>query len=196
MRIAILSDGRPGHYNQSLGIAKIISEERDTAVTIIESKLKLNSFRSVLRLYQRSLIKNFITKNAQKIIDLYEIKFINEYDLIISSGGDVAYLSASLSKVFNIKNIHIGSVRHINLKSYDLHITLEKNEDSPNNLVTELPPTKYTPVNDGIKKNKILFLIGGDGAGYSYSLDDWKSFIKNVQEEQVLLMRSIFMIRQ
>ena len=182
MRIAILSDGRPGHYNQSLGIAKIISEERDTAVTIIESKLKLNSFRSVLRLYQRSLIKNFITKNAQKIIDLYEIKFINEYDLIISSGGDVAYLSASLSKVFNIKNIHIGSVKHINLKSYDLHITLEKNEDSPNNLVTELPPTKYTPVNDGIKKNKILFLIGGDGAGYSYSLDDWNSFIKNVEE--------------
>ena len=70
MRIAILSDGRPGHYNQSLGIAKIISEERDTAVTIIESKLKLNSFRSVLRLYQRSLIKNFITKNAQKIMNM------------------------------------------------------------------------------------------------------------------------------
>jgi len=180
MKIAIVSDDRPGHFNQSFGVSKIISENRNASTAIIESKLKINPLRSVIRLYQRSLVKNFNVKNAKKIIDLYEIKFTSDYDLIISSGGDVAYLSASLSKVFGIKNIHVGSVKYIDLKYFDLHITLEKYEDSPNNLVTELSPTKYTPVNNEVKKNKILFLIGGDGAGYSYSIDDWKLFIKNI----------------
>jgi mitochondrial fission protein ELM1 len=43
VKVAILSDGKPGHFNQSIGIADIISEdvEVDYKVFDIEPKFKL-----------------------------------------------------------------------------------------------------------------------------------------------------------
>jgi hypothetical protein len=50
MKVAILSDDRPGHFNQSKGVVNLISEDIDLEYTVFSSKLKLHFLRSPLKL--------------------------------------------------------------------------------------------------------------------------------------------------
>ena len=168
MKAIILSDGIPGHFNQSIGIASLISEEIPIKYKIVESKLTFNIFRSLFMQYQKFLAKKFNDKNAQKIINMHQKICVDDIDLIISCGKKVAYHSAAISKVSSIINIHAGSVNNIDLKNFSVHITGEAVENSPNNVSSVIAPTKCKPViRKSQKTNKVLFLIGGDGAGMS-----------------------------
>ena len=183
MKVAILSDDRPGHLNQSKGVVNLISEDIDLEYTVFSSKLKLHFLRSPLKLYQKFLAKNFNKTNAKKIIKIFQYVDLEDFDLLISSGGNTIYHSAALSNLFKIKNIHIGSIKGINLANFEAHITTDAVINSPNNIVTDLAPTRFKPdVNEKSKSNKSLFLLGGDGAGYLYDESDWRNLINNIKD--------------
>ena len=75
----------------------------------------------------------------------------DRFDLIISTGKKVSYHSAALSFKSDIKNIHIGTLKNINPKYFDIHITSYEDNFSPNNIFTIIPPTRIS----SIKKLKI-----------------------------------------
>ena len=83
MRILILSDGIPGHFNQSLGIVKILSEEIKIDYEIIESKLKYKLLRSFLMQLQKLLSMNFNLINAKIILGLFHKIDLTNFDLIV-----------------------------------------------------------------------------------------------------------------
>ena len=183
MKVAILSDDKPGHFNQSKGVVNLISEDIDLEYTVFSSKLKLHFLRSPLKLYQKFLAKNFNKTNAKKIIKIFQYVDLEDFDLLISSGGNTIYHSAALSNLFKIKNIHIGSIKDINLANFEAHITTDAVINSPNNIVTDLAPTRFKPdVKEKSKSNKSLFLLGGNGAGYLYNESDWKNLINNIKD--------------
>ena len=183
MKVAILSDDRPGHFNQSKGVVNLISEDIDLEYTVFSSKLKLHFLRSPLKLYQKFLAKNFNKDNAKKIIKIFQHVDLKDFDLLISSGGNTIYHSAALSNLFKIKNIHIGSIKDINLTNFEAHITTDAAIDSPNNIVTDLAPTRFKPdVKAKSKTNRSLFLLGGNGAGYLYDESDWKYLINGIKD--------------
>ena len=183
MKVAILSDDKPGHFNQSKGVVNLISEDIDLEYTIFSSKLKLHFLRSPLKLYQKFLAKNLNKTNAKKIIKIFQYVDLEDFDLLISSGGNTIYHSAALSNLFKIKNIHIGSIKDINLTNFEAHITTDAVINSPNNIVTDLAPTRFKPdVKEKSKSNKSLFLLGGNGAGYLYDESDWKNLINNIKD--------------
>ena len=183
MKVAILSDGRPGHFNQSKGVVNLISEDIDLECSVFSSKLKLHFLRSPLKLYQKFLAKNLNKTNAKKIIKIFQYVDLEDFDLLISSGGNTIYHSAALSNLFKIKNIHIGSIKDINLTNFEAHITTDAVINSPNNIVTDLAPTRFKPdVKEKSKSNKSLFLLGGNGAGYLYDESDWKNLINNIKD--------------
>lgn len=184
MKIGILSDGKPGHLNQSIGVASILSEDLEFSFTIIDLSMRYSSLQSLSRIYQRFLCRNFNKINAVKIINLFHPIYVDDYDLLIATGGNTAYISASLGKNNNIKVIQIGTVKGIDLKNYSAHITIEAKDKSPNNIVTTLAPTRYSPIEtiNREKQNKALFLIGGDGSGYKYNLDDWSELVRNIKK--------------
>ena len=183
MKVAILSDDRPGHFNQSKGVVNLISEDIDLKYTVFSSKLKLHFLRSPLKLYQKFLAKNLNKTNAKKIIKIFQYVDLEDFDLLISSGGNTIYHSAALSNLFKIKNIHIGSIKDINLANFEAHITTDAVLNSPNNIVTDLAPTRFKPdVKEKSKSNKSLFLLGGNGAGYLYDESDWKNLINNIKD--------------
>ena len=182
MKVAILSDDRPGHFNQSKGVVYLISEDIDIEYTVFSSKLKLHFLRSPLKLYQKFLAKNFNKTNAKKIIKIFQFVDLEDFDLLISSGGNTIYHSAALSNLFKIKNIHVGSIKDINLANFEAHITTDAVINSPNNIVTDLAPTRFKPdVKEKSKSNKSLFLLGGNGAGYLYDESDWKNLINGIK---------------
>ena len=124
MKVGILSDGKPGHLNQSLGIANILAEDLKLDLITIDLSMKCSVFKSFLRLYQRFLCRDFNEINANKIINLFHPISVSDSDLLIATGGNTAYISASLGKKHNIKVIQIGSVKGIDLKNYLAHITV------------------------------------------------------------------------
>ena len=67
MKVGILSDGKPGHLNQSIGVATILSEDLEFNFTIIDLSMKYSSLQALSRLYQRFLCRNFNKINAGKI---------------------------------------------------------------------------------------------------------------------------------
>ena len=183
MKVAIISDDKPGHFNQSKGVVNLISEDIDLEYTVFRSKLKLHFLRSLLKLYQKFLAKNFNKTNAKKIIKIFQYVDLEDFDLLISSGGNTIYHSAALSNLFKIKNIHIGSIKDINLNNFEAHITTDAVINSPNNIVTDLAPTRFKPdVKEKSKSNKSLFLLGGNGAGYLYNESDWKNLINGIKD--------------
>ena len=183
MRILILSDGIPGHFNQSIGIAKILSEEFEVVYEVVESKLKYNALRSILMQLQKLFVINLNLFKANLILSFFYNIDIDKFDLIISTGKKVAYQSAALSLISGKKNIHAGTIKIIDKKFYTAHITGLADRQSPNNIVTTIPPTKYKLINYANNKdNKLsLFLIGGDGAEYSYDLNDWGMLATNIE---------------
>ena len=183
MRILILSDGIPGHFNQSIGISKILSEEFEVVYEVVESKLKYNALRSIIMQLQKLFVINLNLFKANLILSFFYDIDLDKFDLIISTGKKVAYQSAALSLISGKKNIHAGTIKIIDKKFYTAHITGLADRQSPNNIVTPIPPTKYKPINYvNNKDNKLsLFLIGGDGAGYSYDLNDWAMLVKNIE---------------
>ena len=183
MKVAILSDDKPGHFNQSKGVVNLISEDIDLEYTVFSSKLKIHFLRSPLKIYQKFLAKNFNKTNAKKIIKMFQYLDLRDFDLLISSGGNTIYHSAALSNLFKIKNIHIGSIKGINLDNFEAHITNEAVIDSPNNIITDLAPTRFKPdVKENSRSNKLLFLLGGNGAGYLYEKSDWINLINNIKD--------------
>ena len=128
-------------------------------IKLIDLLLKNPLHKPFLRFYQRFLCQNFNETNANKIINLFQSIAVSDFDLLIATGGNTAYISASLGIKHNIKVIQIGSVKGIDLKNYFAHITVEPKDKSPNNIVTVLAPTSYKPID--LFKNQWLWLNCG-----------------------------------
>jgi mitochondrial fission protein ELM1 len=132
---------------------------------------------------QKLLVINLNLFKANLILSFFYKIDLDKFDLIISTGKKVAYQSAALSLISGIKNIHAGTLKTIDKKFYTAHITGLVDRQSPNNIVTTSPPTKYKPIKYANNHNNklSLYLIGGDGAGYSYDLSDWAMLATNIE---------------
>ena len=66
-------------------------------------------------------------------------------------------------------------------------VTAEKYHDHPSNIVAAITPNKYSPAICSFAAQKenlsehILFLIGGEGIGYSYSTNEWESMLTSIK---------------
>ena len=80
MRILILSDGMPGHFNQSIGIAKILSEEIEVVYEVVESKLKFNALRSISMQLQKLLVINLNLFKANLILSFFYKIDLDKFD--------------------------------------------------------------------------------------------------------------------
>ena len=183
MRIAIISDGIPGHFNQSIGVANLLAEDIPSQQTIFKIVHKFPLMRSITRLYLRHLLKSAKILKIQKILDIYHPLNLKDFDLIIATGGNTSFITAALSKKYNIPSIQIGSLRCIRASYFTAHITIEPDINSSSNIVTLLAPNKYKPnlERNKMNNNNALFLLGGDGAGYTYSMEDWEDLEKNIK---------------
>ena len=181
MRILILSDGKDGHLNQSIGIAEILRDRIELSYDIHEARLKLNFLRGLIHIVIKKLSKKFDLINVEKILNLYKKIDIEKYHLIVSTGGSLRILSAALARKYNIKNIHNGSLRGFSSNYFTANISIDKTND-PSAIHTLIPPNKFKPLKYFKKKNRVLFLIGGNGSGYKIKKRDIKTLCKNIQK--------------
>ena len=107
LKILLISDSKPGHLSQSLGLIKVIEGIRPVEVTELVVSLRLK----ILRL----LLRYAINKNSRWIAFLveksygFEIQENSGFHLIVSSGGDTSFANAALAKEWGIPNFYLGS---------------------------------------------------------------------------------------
>lgn len=181
MKTLILSDGLDGHYNQSIGIAAILQETTLPSYKVVEVKLKFTFLRGLQYTYIKLLSKNLTNTNIKIILSFFNKIDPSEYALLISTGGKLSVFNAAIAKKFNIKNIHNGSLRGISNEYFEATIVLGgKIKKNSNSIHTILPPNRFNPLNHAKNKNKVLFLIGGNGSGYKYKKEDFIELCKQI----------------
>ena len=192
IKICHLSEGVAGHDGQVLGVIKTLRDAGyDVLTKTVSVKWKIHLLRGLLRLISRKLSKypNFIS--TKLILFCYKFSSVNEVDVIISGGANLAPLNLAISKTLKVKNIHLSTPRDWKISDFSAYITSSKVSSSPSNLVPEIVPNQFDPKTckdegtkfisekgiEGIKFS--LLVLGGDGIGYTYTKKEWIEILDN-----------------
>ncbi|GIU00853.1 hypothetical protein TSL6_13590 [Sulfurovum sp. TSL6] len=187
-KVLILSDGRPGHFNQSLAVAEAMKKLDVVEVKYIEVKIKK---------FGKYFLRAFLNAGlGQKLCEgSYLLKFIHllyegytwdkEPDIIISAGKDTSLLNALLALTYGSKNFFIGHPKKLDHHLFTAVFTvLDLGFD--NQIVLDVAPTlSYSgDLNEFANKYGLdlqseyyTLLIGGDGSGYQYDEEDIEKLI-------------------
>jgi len=187
-RILVLSDGRPGHYNQSLAVAEALSQREDAEVTVVEVEVKKSAKYLLRMLLNTPLGKKWLAKwmRPERIGWFYEgYTYEGKPDVVISSGKDTSMLNALLGLLYGAKTLFVGNPKKLDHRLFTAVLTvLDLGFD--NQILLDVAPTlPYTgDINTfcnehGLDPNAIYYvlLIGGDGSGYVYSDAEYDALI-------------------
>lgn len=187
----ILSDGRPGHFNQSLAVVDAIKRLYKVEVTYIDIKVKrLGKYLLRLLLNSKRARTLFRGKFSLKIIQMFYkgYEWTEHPDIIISAGKDTSLLNALLALMHGSKNIFIGYPKKLDNHLFTMVLTvLDLGFD--NQIVLDVAPTRsyHSDLKEFAKKYDLdlqseyyTLLIGGNGSGYRYGEEDIAQLINFV----------------
>jgi mitochondrial fission protein ELM1 len=184
LRAWVLSDGQPGHYNQSRGMIQALRRIRPVDVSWVNAELRLGLARNLLR---------SCLNRDQAPHSLWPLRLAYRFDalpgagcdLIVSAGGKTSFANAWLAAVLAVPNLYAGSLRGLSARRFSVVLTLEPVPGAASNLVVPLPPSAID--SDQLDELGAAFraqlgppgqrywalLVGGAGAGYRYARADW-----------------------
>ena len=94
-KVLIISDGKPGHLNQSIAFCKI----KDISYDILEIKFKSKFHKILSYLFDRV---DFYT---EFLFDEHKVFYPDFYDAIVSTGSGTYYFNKLIGKKYNKKSI-------------------------------------------------------------------------------------------
>ena len=124
----VISDGVPGHYNQSKGVLFALSQHYQLDVHWIELKLSKPFLRRPL-----AWLLNKSIPSLSKLSHFYQGDALaaQRPDVVIGAGGNSAYAIAWISRAYQAKNIFCGSLRHLKAELFDAILVLEPDMPAP-----------------------------------------------------------------
>ena len=190
-RILILSDGKPGHYNQSLGIIDRLSNVCAETIQIkFKRKWRDNLIRVTMRLLGGiKLPDGFIKAVLTWGLDNSSTKSLlkaDKFDIILSTGSSVAPINLLLGKLTGSKTVVCTRPSPLGIKHFDLALLPEHSRPRriPKNVVMTFGvPNRITPESVekagtelsrqvSISGNGVIgVLLGGDDPYYRISPD-------------------------
>jgi len=127
MKILIISDGRPGHYNQSLGI---VSQMKDVDFYLIEVKFRSKRRDNLLRVLVQLL--GWMSMPDGLIIHLLDMALsqgsagemltCEDYDIILSTGSSVAPINLLMGKLIDAYVVVCTRPSPLGIAYFDLAI--------------------------------------------------------------------------
>jgi mitochondrial fission protein ELM1 len=162
-RILIISDGKPGHLNQSIAFCKIKNIDYD----IKEVKFKSKFHKSLSYIFDKiGFFTETLFQNDLEVINL------ELYDGIISTGSGTYYFNKLLAKKYDKKSIALMLPK--SYKYSDFYYIIAQEHDYPpmlNNLIT-IPLNLSSTASKGYiqkdeTKKSLAIILGGDNAVFS-----------------------------
>ena len=127
MKIVILSDNKPGHYKQSLGIVEQLPESETEWLTVeFRHKWRDNLLRVFMCLFGgvplpasliQTLLRWSLTAEAYKALT-----DLRTPDIILSTGSSVAAVNLLLGKMFGAKTVTCRRPSPLGVRNFDLAI--------------------------------------------------------------------------
>lgn len=177
----ILSDGLPGHVNQSRGLVRWLGErfELQTAETSISLRAK-----PVTRWLAPAFANGSGGLGAFRAFHRGALPAAAP-DLIVSAGGNTASANVLLARHWQCANVFLGSKRRVDAGGFTAHMTLEPTGEAAN-IVMNIAPSPLLPAamaaagqrfaaEHGLDGEAMwLMACGGDGAGIAYRAAHWR----------------------
>jgi mitochondrial fission protein ELM1 len=185
LRVLVLSDDQPGHYNLSRGIVAALRRIQPVTESWITMKLRTGLGRNVLRAYLNSAHKPASVSWLKLFYKMNRFP-AEACDLIVSAGGKTSFANAWLAQCLGVPNLYAGSLRRLSSQLFSVVLTLEPVQGAAGNLVLDLPPSaidfdalqfqgqSFLNQLGADEQRCWTLLIGGNGAGYQYRRQDWQ----------------------
>lgn len=188
----VISDGIPGHFNQSKGILLALEQLYDLNVEWIELYLKSGIYRRVLSWLLNRCAARQVQLSTGLIPFFYQGKLPSgQPDIVIGAGGKSMFAVGWLGQALAAKTIFAGSLRQLKPKLFNAVLILEPNAQAPFiSLQTSPMPISQALLKQAAEtwlaeqhqhgqcqseKPLWAMLIGGDGAGAHYQDSDWSN---------------------
>lgn len=184
----VISDGIPGHFNQSKGILLALEQLYALQVEWISVKLKSGAYRRILS----ALLNRFnLSLTLFPVFYKATLPVGQTPDIVIGAGGRTSFAVAWLGQCFKAKNIFSGSLRGLKSSLFSAVLILEHSEQPE--VITM--PVSPMPVNQQRLQQAAqtwrdanlhaelplwAILIGGDGAGAVYQDTDWQDLAQQL----------------
>ena len=126
MRAILLSDGKPGHYNQSLGVIERMPECEYHWIDVkFRSKQRDNLLRVLMRLFGRFRLSRWLIKACLHMAlqqDILDEIYAVEPDFILSTGSSVAAPNLLIGQLFDAKTVTCRRPSPVGIHHFDLAI--------------------------------------------------------------------------
>ncbi|GAB2509719.1 ELM1/GtrOC1 family putative glycosyltransferase [Microbulbifer agarilyticus] len=180
LNICLLSDGIPGHVNQAHGFVDWLREAGfHPQVQVIECTPKTKWLRPLLA--SASNIATGPGVITRTILASHRLQpFPQQPQLILSAGGNTRFANTALAQFWTCPNVFLGSPRKLAPHTVSALLTLEPSPGfTHNNLVVDFAPARISSKKPS--PNTWALLLGGNGSGYQYELQDWQAILQWAQ---------------
>lgn len=170
-KVLIISDGKPGHENQSIAFAKLKGLQYD----IVNVKFCCKFMK----------IASYILDRVHVYINLQNIKIKNrDYKAVVSTGSNTYYTNKYLSKKLGIKSIAIMFPKGFRYDNFD-YIVANAHDNPPkrdNIVITPLTLSTNEPKGyiKRSEKKSLAIIIGGDNSIFTMKADRIKKEIDKI----------------
>lgn len=181
LQILILSDGRPGHYHLSEGVAAAIARRRPVEVRRLAiARRRLAPSRLLARMVDVGRTKLALRSGY----GLSETAF-GRPDLVISAGGDTLAANVAIARLAGCPNIYCGTLKHFADDDVSLVVTSYERFAQRRHHLVALKPSGMdrasleaarvdrTPLAPGAAPRLAGLLIGGDSGLFTYDRAEW-----------------------
>ncbi|MBM4163444.1 MAG: hypothetical protein FJ222_03255 [Lentisphaerae bacterium] len=189
IRCLILSDNKPGHVTNSMGVFKAIQTIVAAESVVLQVRLRLKMIRYPLRwLLNRPTLLRRIPAGTQRrlmglVYQMCEPQHLDPtqpFDWVISSGGDTSFLNVWLAQRHGLRNMYCSALRGLNPALFTVYFSLGAASVHNNNIRVPFIPLltdrarileqgQQFRTAHGLEHQTVwCVLIGGDGAGYHY----------------------------
>jgi mitochondrial fission protein ELM1 len=157
-KLLIISDGKPGHLNQSIAFAKLMDYEYD----ILEISFKKKWFKSLSYILSKLNIFTFRLFDYKKSV----LNHMTQYQLVVGAGSSTYYFIQTITNKYFLKSVVMMLPKGYDYSKFD-YIFAQEHDNPPNKKnIIKLPVNMSVNEPKGyIKKSdqkSVGIIIGGD----------------------------------
>lgn len=182
LKVCWLMDQRPGHLTKVRGILKALSCHAELTVQEIPVRWKPRFLRTILPHAPGAPASVCLQRPVEGPVDL-----------IVSAGGATEWVNARLARTLSVPNIFLGSLRSCRPDAFTVLPRIEPGEASQI-LVMDLVPSEIdsasvqtalaaAPTVAALEGPHWCLLIGGDGSGCVWTLEDYAAQADRIIDE-------------
>lgn len=198
--LILLTDAKPGHETQAIGISKILNQEDHLDILKIQIQRPSKFIGVLFKKFYSLFPKRWMLKFFLSVNDLNRLQHLPHVDYIVSAGGDTllpnALLKAYLVKQYpQVKNLIATSLRGMPEAAYDVVFTIDATKDqqkpyvfypiAPNKMVSFDLKQAQQKAQEKLalqpNQHAVTVLLGADTAEVNIGLaDEWLHLIKTI----------------